>query len=81
MYCKKKSATEYICRGVIYLHKLELEDVADSNSFKVTRHDKGLSYVFYGKTQKEKDTWLYEIRTQQSKIQLSFNKPRNTTMV
>jgi hypothetical protein len=81
MYCKKKTSTELVCRGVIYLHKLQLEDVPESFSFKITRHDKNLVYVFYGKTKQEKETWMHEIKVQQAKIGVSFNKDRKATMV
>ncbi len=94
MYCKKKSNTEYTCRGIIYLHKLELEDISDTFSFKIVRHDKSLTciiitcclgltdaYIFYGKSKQEKETWMHEIRTQQAKIGVTFNRSRTSLLV
>mmetsp|Transcript_18534 Transcript_18534/g.25989 ORF Transcript_18534/g.25989 Transcript_18534/m.25989 type:complete len:527 (+) Transcript_18534:147-1727(+) len=68
MYCKKKGGGKYIFRGLIYLNKLQVEDIKDTTSFKVFRTDKNLTYILYGQEKKEKDTWLHEIKVQQEKL-------------
>lgn len=74
MYCKKKGNDQYICKGIIYLHQIEVEE-EDEVSWKLKRNDKNLMYKFYGKTAKEKQLWLAAIREQQEKYNSTKVKP------
>lgn len=74
MYCKKKSHGEYICKGIIYLHQISVEEL-DEVSWKLKRSDKNLVYTFYGKSGKEKIMWLNAIREQQDKYTSTRVKP------
>lgn len=40
----------FICRGIIYLNQLKIEDMDDECSWKIYRTDKKLTYILYGKT-------------------------------
>lgn len=77
MYCKKKS-DKFQCKGIIFLNHLQIEDLGDSVSFKVHRTDKNLTYILYGKSQKEKTTWLTQITTQKQKLNPSFTLRKGT---
>eukprot|EP01119_Soliformovum_irregulare_P021524 TRINITY_DN7187_c0_g1_i1.p1 TRINITY_DN7187_c0_g1~~TRINITY_DN7187_c0_g1_i1.p1 ORF type:complete len:719 (+),score=148.22 TRINITY_DN7187_c0_g1_i1:2439-4595(+) len=61
MYSKKKSPGKFICRGIIFLNKLNIENMSDEVSFRLNRTDKNLTYVLYGKNPKEKEIWMMEI--------------------
>lgn len=74
MYCKKKSHGEYTCKGIIYLNQISIEEV-DEVSWKLKRSDKNLTYIFYGKTAKEKQIWLAAIKEQQEKYNSTKIKP------
>lgn len=74
MYTKKKSNSKFLCRGIIYLNKLQVENVNDPLSFKVFRSDKNLTYILYGKSTQEKEVWLNQIGKQQNKLNPESNK-------